>query len=545
MPSPFGTSPDFSQFNQHQLEPVAPDPAKVQLHYIRRYLQDGSLPANQEDIESFADIQRIGANLDPESETHQAVARSIAEHFSARKYEPFDTAPRARFIVSNLAGDEELDSLTSLMVARETEILINETLQGAPPEAAFVDERITPLRLTILQELTLRIGPGEIRPWATDMEDDELLKRVYNKIDPPDRMALMERYVDEIYEEWVNEFHHSIDFTRLLTSEKSKLGGAYYRPLSATNRDQLVDFTADTLESLQREKNYGIIPMVVHGKDIGLEWDVAVFPPLNQALEEYDRGAMADFLLLKPDPNRTEALLQSSTVTNKDGALRLSNGELVQTRYRLYNDGQISQGQRYLNLPNSFIERLSVVMGQRENTTTPADFYIRLRALFVAIACDARVPLTVTRERIGGTVAETFRGIARKTKRSEPFLDLILRRLQELRRVQHAPQSSGHPEDWPKPDRPRVGYVRKLAEGTKRRPTANEEAIEYFRKIGVEYPGLPDDKNFVRPKEVEGDLETLRRASFRRSSSTRRLLGSLAAHEEAAQMPGQDTVNEQ
>lgn len=106
-----------------------------------------------------------------------------------------------------------------------------------------------------------------------------------------------------------------------------------------------------------------------------------------------------------------------------------------------------------------------------------------------------------------------------------------------MERAQHrTPHNPRQPQDWPQPDRPRVGYIRHLAEGTTRRATANKEAIEYFASIGVHYEGLPDGYNFVRPREIESELPTVRKARFRKRSATGTLLGSLTIQGEAAQI---------
>lgn len=195
-------------------------------------------------------------------------------------------------------------------------------------------------------------------------------------------------------------------------------------------------------------------------------------------------------------------------------------------RLRLHDNGQISFGRLYHNVPNDVLEVISAKYDAHAG-------FERLRGLLIAIASDCVVPDTVLRERMGGSVASQYQIIRQNSPRTSVFTQLLLARERELGRARVGPKNRA-PADWDPPfKKPVRGYISALPARCRRRPTADQDARDYYKSIGRVFDGLKEDENFTRPyqrrsAQAEEEL-TIRRARFKGSSATAHFLGWLGA----------------
>lgn len=303
----------------------------------------------------------------------------------------------------------------------------------------------------------------------------------------------------------------------------------YNAPLSKSERNELIRNSAYVLERLQCLKEYGISPLVVPAETVELPWDISILPPTFEGEYAYEEGAIADFTLLLPSSDPHHGLIRENESSHIRGVKGVTIGDdpnsFVQ-RLRLHDNGQVSFGRLYHNVPNDTLEVLFDKYGAH-------DGYERLRGLLIALASDCVVPDTVLRERMGGSVASQYQAIRQNSPWAEVVNELLLARKRELGRARVGPKNRV-PDDWDPPfKKPVRGYISALPAGCRRRPTADQDARDYYKSIGRIFDGLKKDENFTRPykrksSQAEEEL-TVRRARFNSSSTTARFLGWLGA----------------
>lgn len=296
----------------------------------------------------------------------------------------------------------------------------------------------------------------------------------------------------------------------------------YNRPLNAEARHQLEVQTAEVIERLHLLKAYPVVSFEVKGEQLGLPWDIAVVPPLGDLEGGYAEGAVADFMLLTPDDEHVNIAFQIERTDETGGGVVGIGDRAAVMRFRLHDDGRVTHGLRYHNIPNSQTEEMF-----RE--TGADDAFVKLRGLFTALAFDAVVPdEAVPDAQVRGSVAQSFR-----ERGQEPPQDrvtkLLLRRRRALERANVGPRNR-QPTGWPQTyTRERRGYVMRMREGYRARATAEHEAREWHRSRNLAFAGLQEHETWVPEKDMptQGPEVVQRRAYFRENSETARHLGAI------------------
>lgn len=306
----------------------------------------------------------------------------------------------------------------------------------------------------------------------------------------------------------------------LWTGPDNQKSNVYARKPAAGELERLNEKAADTLERLHLLKAYGITPFEVTAQQMQLPWDIAVMPPLDEHDIEgasYAEGAIADFIFLPANVEREDILFHRENT--KQGVMMSVGGSDAVMRFRLHDNGNVSYGRRYHNMPDNFAQ-------QTFDDLYAGPAFQRLRGLFVALAFDAVVPGDIVNSRQNGGSTAMAMQESPKDPMSKRITKLLLQRSKTLHKA-GVSETNRRPEGWEYPVQVGVrGTQVKLPEGARARPTAEEEARQYYAQRNIAFSGLPEGYTFRRPysRGAEGKPITYRRASFRRTSQTAHFL---------------------
>jgi hypothetical protein len=284
--------------------------------------------------------------------------------------------------------------------------------------------------------------------------------------------------------------------------------------------DKLNDYAADTVERLHLLKAYGVTPFEVSSEKTRLPWDIAVVPPIDlqdDGESRYAEGAVADFVFLDPADEQRDVRFRFDTEGN---ATHVSMGDSqALLRLRLHDNGQISHGTVYHKIPNNHAEQAFT-----ENYAGTA--FQRLRGLLISFAFDALVPDEAKSPAVKSVA------VAMPERPEQPsgqrITDMLLRRSRALKEAGVTARRP-FPEGWQAPRTDVSGYLRRLPDGARPRPTAEAEAGEYYNSLNVAFDGLPSGYTFTNAYQRGSELRpvTHRRARFRRTSNTAGYLRNL------------------
>lgn len=493
-------------------------------HFTHQYFENGaypSLPHHQQLLEAPIEIatninkeddrqsrtyallyERLNGKASPDLFKFQDDAKSVVDALFGQVANPdlIDTilALRGYHIIASKAGaaKKHPDRYSDLGVAVSLEmisripladllhrdldiVVLYDSLQGAESTVAWTD-----FTRGTMQELKLRID---------------------------DRLHL----TDEILQGQLRNIDH----------ESSP--NTYNRPLKKSEFNALNHNATGTIERLHLLKAYGVTSCVVPAAAIGLPWDILVGPPILDENAAYDEGAVADFYLLRPNEDRQHARMQFEADPETRMIYRtVGDGEGgIVSRLRLHDNGQLSHGHLYHNIPGNVTETIFDEVDAR-------DAFVRIRGLLIALAFDSVVPDEVTRgQKIGGSVARELPPLLERSSDKGPITELLLPRRKTLVIAGISDKNRTPPKDWPAPRNNDVaGYMPRLREGTRRGPDAEEKARKYYEERNIVFTGIPEGHTFTKPYKRSGpERVTFRRAHFKNSSATMRHLGSLGA----------------
>lgn len=489
--------------------------------FVTRYL-DGANPVASEGVSMVSNAERMFKNREGILRQGSPVRTELEGYF--RSSDPPDNFVFQRYsadlTTALLQGTSSLDMVDLVVAIREANGIMFASL-GKGYSPAQLD-RANSLREAYLRELVQSVAPKKLVG-----EDTYGVVEIYKDIFHPKEAisSISEREAMEV---------QGIVRDRILIPELIVQGGLwvapngrrgeslYSHPSSKQELQTLNTAAADTIERLHLLKAYGIAPFEVSGERVGLPWDIAVVPPLEFEEDEahrYAEGAVADFMLLTPNPNRSDILLRYEK-DDKKNTLQVSVGDSEESmRFRLHDNGQLSYGLQYHNIASDLSE-------QAFTEFLAGLAFQRLRGLFISLAFDALVPDDVVRgEDVRGSVASVLG--ERQSPTAQNITDLLLRRRKALQRARVS-ENNRTPEGWEGPRQEVGGYIRKLPEGTRARPTAEQEAREYYQSIGLAFDGLAEGYNFVGSYDRRAlSNTTYRRARFRSNSSTAEYLRTL------------------
>ncbi len=502
---------------------------KKKVYFLKKFLEKGARPQHPEDSALLVNTFQIGLNAAAFDEKQDERYGVVHDHlFSPQPPDQFDIQNASEAFTSLLLQDtENLDMVDLLSAVRVSENVVGPLVNESEPKSSQVVDRLIAVRTHALREFVEAVAPENLRGEAElDLTDtyralfigDEAGLNVIEKSDlrtitaaVRDRNILADLVVEGGLWQGVDAHGES----------------SYSRPAREHELEKLNSAAADTIERLHLLKAYGVISFEVPAEKVRLPWDIAVVPPITVSRDgaqssTYAEGAIADFLLLPKDETREHILFKSEQDPNDKNLTKLTVGDShAQMRFRLHDNGQISHGLMYTNTPSDLTEKSfeDVYAGEA---------FQRLRGLFIALACDAIVRDDVVSERqVGGSVASTFR-----ERPDDPagkrITDLLLRR-RKLLWTAGVSERNPHPESWPKPLQDVSGYIKKLPEGTRARPTAEEEARAYYEGLNLPFNGLPEGYTFANPykRGSEAAGVVYRKARFRKSSSTAGFLKSI------------------
>jgi hypothetical protein len=297
---------------------------------------------------------------------------------------------------------------------------------------------------------------------------------------------------------------------------------AYNRPLNENARNQLRAHSAEVIERLHLLRGYPLVSFEVAAEHVGLPWDIAVVPPLSDTGQGRAEGAIADFIFMTPNQERSGTEFEFKSVDSVYQRVTIG-GSAGYMRFRLHDDGRITHGLNYHNVPNPLTEEFLAQQGA-------GDAFERLRALFISLAFDAVVPdEAVPSKAVGGSVGQALIPPGEREPRDDRFIKMLLRRRQVLERAGLGPENR-QPSGWPpRHVRERRGYIMRMRPGYTARPTAETEAREWHREHNIRFPGLNENETWVPEKDIPGlgPESVYRRAYFRSNSETARHLGNI------------------
>lgn len=469
----------------------------------------GAMPATGEGKEIILDFLAMA-----EQANEQGVQAAVAEQIST-DLDRFALEEKAKTIVDMLVGNESLDLVDSVLSFSRYMITAGEVAKAAAENDSSLDndtilERMDPLTTAVAQEMIQRIP-------ITELGDTHTVPLSTIK------KAVLQNMSDDVAELHLQNLQAAITnriaLTEVIIDGFSSLPGLpqsdYNRPMNPGDRDKLNEAAAAAIEGIHIMKGHGITPMVVPGNSVGLPWDIAIVEPITRVDGEGGEGALADFILLPPNQEHRHDLIEMKPSADNPKHTRvIAGGGESYGRLRLHDNGQISQGYVIHNVPSDVTERqFADLLG--------GDGYERLRALLIAVAYDAVVPVDVVNNETGGSVARQYN---RQPPNTERLVEIVLQRKRVLDRAQVSPQNR-RPTGWEWPKQVIGGYVKRLPEGCKARPTAAEEAQAYFDSKKIPFDGLPEGKTFVG-EHKRGTVENtvFRPAVFRPDSKTRQFL---------------------
>lgn len=291
----------------------------------------------------------------------------------------------------------------------------------------------------------------------------------------------------------------------------------YNNPLKDGEKRQINTVAADTIEQLHLLKAYPITAFEIKGDTVGLPWDVNIVAPLKELkageVPERAEGAIADFLFTDPQEEKRSTNLEINHV-DENTKITMGGAPTIM-RFRLHDNGQISHGLYYHNIPSDVTEKYF-----KERHAD--DAFVRLRGLFIAIAFDAMVPYEVTTgPDVDGSVGSTFQRSKRNESSERTITELLLSRRRALRKT-GVNEHQRQPKGWDAPKTQDVkGYFKQLLPGTRARSTAEEDARKYHEDNGLPFPGLPEGTTWVDGYKRSSSKEvTYRQAKFRKGSAT-------------------------
>jgi hypothetical protein len=423
-----------------------------------------------------------------------------------------------------LNGAENLDMVDLVLAIRASMHAEVAVLKGSRDVmTSRSSDRFMDLERAYLTEILASLDPTKL--FGEDMIGlVDLYSRIHHT--SPETMSIAELRMVELVQALMRDRLTVSDVVMqagLWTMNDRRGVSPYARPKTEAELDQLDDRAADTIERLHLLKAYGVTPFEVSAGIVQLPWDIAVVPPLDVRDGEsaYADGAVVDFLLLDPDPNRDDIRFQYERKMEPDREVRQVSvgGTHARMRLRLHDNGQISHGFMYHNVPSDAAETAFTQDGA-------GNAFRQIRGLLISLAFDALVPDNIIRSRpVGGSTAT--RMAEQPADPTSHIAELLLRRRRVLEQARVSERNQ-RAEGWAGPTMGIAGYIRRLPGGTQARPTAEQEAREYFDSINVRFDGLPEGHTFVGAYDRRVDREiTYRRARFRRDSQTRRHLRGL------------------
>jgi hypothetical protein len=498
---------------------------KRKAFFFRRYADDESTPAGK-DANTLDNIIAIG-NSDEEPATERVLGKVKRFLFGAAEPDRFAIQDLGtQYATAILNGAEDLDLADLAVALHASAVYDNALLEGKTPEEVHrATPRYNDLERAYVVELVAAVHKHELFG-RREIDFAALYSRMFN-VDPAE-MLTSERVRLEIAQRSIQDrlaISIVVEDAGLGVKNDGRRGESpYARERSIAERDELDARAADTLEKLHLLRRYGVTPFEVPAEVIGLPYDIAVEPPLTLDADgqpSVAEGAVADFLFLPPGQERTGTGYTFQPSEENERAQRISvGGASIVMRLRLHDNGQVSNGFEFHNVPSDNTQKIFA-----ENGATLA--FEQIRGLMIALAFDALVPDTVVNSGSVGSVPNTMR-VPQQRSPGSGITEMLLRRRRVLQQAGIRP---GHtsPQEWEGPKMGIGGYVKRLPEGSRARPTANQEAIDYYRQaLGIDYPGLPENHTFVGPYDRRINREvTFRRARFRRDAETRRLLGNL------------------
>ncbi len=428
--------------------------------------------------------------------------------------DPFHWQTEAQRLATTIMQDTKQPDMVDLLCGlREGYRTIGNWIIDQPASPAL-GKRINQLSIASVQHLIYKFHTLSLRDFT-----EFNLSKEYQKV------------FDTEFSEWTalagpvlaNRFEigNLIEAGELMTPQNIKQETKYNKPLHPKELNKLNNAAADTIERLHLLKAYGISSFEVDGNKIGLPWDIAVVPPIeplmtgdNVSLDNYASGAVADFMFLKPNPERANTLFETRRSEDPKVTNISIGGQPSEMRFRLHDNGQISHGHMYHNIPSDLTE-------DAFNDYFAPHAFAQLRGLFIALAFDALVPTEViSGQHVRGSVASNFDNNPNDPSHKQ-ITDLLLQRAKALRTA-NVNERNREPRGWSAPQSPVRGYIKRLPEGTKARPQAEHEAREYYESINVRFDGLPEGYNFTKPHTRGTDQERVpyRKAKFRKDSAT-------------------------
>jgi hypothetical protein len=489
--------------------------------------------------EVLTNYRIIQSNAEREaSDAGSASQERILNHLSGQEPDVFKLQEKAAPMVDILlegTTPEKLDAADFFAAARGFLQVINMTRPRVPARLqAKVGKRHGDLAAAFSIELAGRI------PTLNMLDEDDVdPAAIYDRLfgaTAPDDSEEVELRGDAVSQFWfLADTHRQLRFSyhpvfRAFQDERPippEQRSGYSSVLSDKDRTEINEAAAENIERLHLLGAYGIAPLAVQGHQLELPFDIAIMPPANSdpdlgEVPVYEEGAVADFTFWQAREDRREVLAKFHYPENEDEPIIMEvGGEPIAARLRLHHNGQISYGHWHHNIPNDNAEKLFGQLGQE-------DSFVRLRALLIAMAFDAVAPTEVVEGEVGGSIATEYAKQRELHPTGEPLIELLLGRRRALRKADVSPKNR-QPRGWELPIRFVGGYTKKLPAGYKRRPTAEQEAREYFTSIGLAFEGLPEGKNFVGEYK-RGTLPAdtpFRLARFHSTSVTKTYLGNL------------------
>jgi hypothetical protein len=501
--------------------PPVPRELAQRAHFMNQFLLHGSEPADPQQWGLLTDSLVAVRNFNQQSDPSSELQKTTVEW--ERNPDTFTMQSIASRIADTLfTGLPKPDMFDYMLAIRSATKLIYE---GDSVRDQAMERRLNmfdPLCSELLLRVPLRNLKGE-----QDADLLELYRRTFRGVDSPSMQSITSKLHDRVRRR-VRDHVTMDNVVReadwwLPSADKFPIT-PYNEPLTPDARQGINDDAGRIIEGLHLLKAYPVAPFITSAEQLSLPWDIAVMAPLDRTLERYQPGAVADFHFLYPNPSRTDVRLHGHAHEAETNITEIYVGEkgASSMRFRLFDNGQFAFGMRYEDYPSDIIEGLFAKLYAH-------DSFVRLRAVLCSLAFDAMVPEDVLRE-AGGSVASQMQRVLNEPRipGGDLMRPIFLRRRRVLDRAKVGPKKR-QPTQWEQPRREVGGYTRNLPEGTQRRPTAEDDAREYFTSINVAFNGLPPEKNFVRNYERgTGPLQVeFRRAHFLDNSQTAALLGRL------------------
>jgi hypothetical protein len=498
--------------------------------FLKGFFHEGAYPATEQAAGLMTNpliiAENTGSLKQPNSETGQRLKEYLSPTNQPDRFTIQDEgAALARTVLENVP---EPDMIDVLCATKAVNIALLNTVKENVPDSQVprVVQRFQDLRASYLQELVQAVPLNRL------LGEGELdLEQVANNIFPDGATGIPMTELKSIIRDRIilGEVIIEGGFSQLLPNSDTPYG----RPLPEEERTRMNNVAADTIEGIHLLKRYGVTSFDIPGSKVGLPWDIAVVPPLDiqtsptdkETLPKYAEGAIVDILFLPPNPERSDIRLHSHEETSPDGKraiTHISAGDSeAKMRFRLHDNGQITSGMFYHNVPSDLTEKMFQQSGA-------LDAFQRIRGEIIALGSDATLPEEVTSgDEVRGSVAREYKRI-KATTPEKRITELLLRRRKALRKAKVTPEHP-KPEGWVAPQSKVHGYVKTLPEETRARPTANAEATAYFASINVPFNGLQEGETFVNPHQRGTDLAPQRyhRARFRKTAATTIFLNEL------------------